>query len=137
MRLKLQSVEVMQVADLERSLQNAAEAGAQLLVTAEDELVVSQRALVLDLANRHRLPLISGLRQFADAGGLFSYGPNLLDLWRRAAGYVDKILKGADPSDLPIEQPTRLELVINLRTAKAFGLSIPPSLLAVADATIE
>jgi putative ABC transport system substrate-binding protein len=137
MGLKLQSIEVLQVADFERGLQAAAEAGAQALLTTEDTLVFNQRALVLSLAKRYRLPAISGLRQFADAGGLFSYGPNILDLWRRAAGYVDKVLKGADPADLPIEQPTRFELILNLKTARALGLSMPPSLLGIADEVIE
>ena len=90
-----------------------------------------------DLAAKSRLPSIFHLREFVDAGGLMAYGPDRSDLFRRAATYVDKILKGAQPADLPIEQPMKFELVINLKTAKALGLTIPPLLLFQADAVIR
>jgi putative ABC transport system substrate-binding protein len=96
-----------------------------------------ERKRLVDLAAKNRLPAVYSSRDFVDAEGLMSYGPDLADLFRRAATYVDKILKGAKPGDLPVEQPTKFELVINLKTAKALGLTIPPSLLHRADQIIE
>ena len=97
----------------------------------------SERRRLVDLAAKNRLPAVYGLRDYVDAGGLMSYGPNLADMFRRAATYVDKILKGAKPVDLPVEQPTKFELVIDLKTAKALGLTIPQSVLGRADQVIE
>jgi putative ABC transport system substrate-binding protein len=103
----------------------------------EDAVLLRHRTRILDLAANHRLPTTSQYREFVEAGGLLSYGSNLSDHFRRAATYVDKILKGAKPADLPVEQPTKFELVINLKTAKALGLSIPQSLLQRADEVIQ
>ena len=107
------------------------------ILAIEDSMLVSYRSRIVESVARARLPAIYAFRQFVDAGGLMSYGPNLPDSFRRAAAYVDKILKGAKPADLPIEQPTRFELVINLKTAKTLGLTIPQTLLQRADQVIE
>jgi len=102
-----------------------------------DPLTVRYRGRIAELAAKNRLPAMYGFREFADAGGLMAYGANVADLCRRAATYVDKILKGAKSADLPIEQPTTFELVVNLKTAKALGITIPQSILLRADQTIE
>jgi putative tryptophan/tyrosine transport system substrate-binding protein len=107
-----------------------------LLVVA-DSMFIVHRTRVADLAAKNRLPAAYGLREHVEAGGLMSYGPSSPDNYRRAATYVDKILKGARPADLPVEQPTKFELVINLKTAKALGLTIPSSLLLRADEVIQ
>jgi putative tryptophan/tyrosine transport system substrate-binding protein len=110
---------------------------ADALYVTADALVNLNRIRINTLANVARLPTIAGWREFVEAGSLMSYGPSLPDLFRRAADYVDKILRGAKPADIPVEQPTKFELVINLKTAKALGLTIPPTLLARADEVIE
>jgi putative ABC transport system substrate-binding protein len=97
----------------------------------------NERSRLVDVAAKHRLPAVHTVREFVDAGGLLAYGPDVADGYRRVATYVDKILKGSKPADLPVEQPTKFELVINLKTAKALGLTIPQSLLARADQVIE
>jgi putative ABC transport system substrate-binding protein len=99
--------------------------------------VITNRARIQTLAMGLRLPTMHGSRDYVEAGGLMSYGPNYPDLFRRAAEYVDKILRGAKPGDIPVEQPTKFDLVINLITAQALGLEIPPTLLARADEVIE
>ena len=110
---------------------------ADAVYTCSDPLLTTNRIRLNTLALAARLPTMHGFREYVQAGGLTSYGPNFPDLFRRAADYVDKILRGAKPADLPVEQPTKFELVINLKTAKALGLDIPPTLLARADEVIE
>ena len=114
-----------------------AKARADTLTVAGTALFDAYRQRLVGLVAKHRLPAVSTVRTFVEAGGLMSYGPDIADLHRRAAGYVDKILKGAKPGDLPVEQPTKFDLAINLRTARALGLTIPPSLLQRADRVIE
>jgi putative ABC transport system substrate-binding protein len=129
-------VEVRREADVEAAV-TAARQRAEAVVALADPFFTAHRARIVDLTARHRLPGMYYWREFAEAGGLMAYGPNLLDLYRRAATHVDRVLKGVRPADLPVEQPTKFELVINLKTAKALGLTIPPSLLARADQVIE
>jgi putative ABC transport system substrate-binding protein len=125
------------VPEIDKAFETAKSWRASALTTLDDALIFGNRTRIIALAARHRLPAIYGYREFPDAGGLMAYGPNRYDMYRRAATYVDKILKGAKPADLPVEQPTKFELVINLKTAKALGLTIPPFLLARADQVIE
>ena len=110
---------------------------SQALLQLDDVLFTTHRVRLVDLAMRNRLPAIYGFREHVDAGGLMSYGPNLPELYRRSATFVDKILKGARPGDLPVEQPATFELAINLKSAKVLGLTIPPSLLLRADQVIQ
>jgi putative tryptophan/tyrosine transport system substrate-binding protein len=110
---------------------------AEGLNTFPDALTLAHRKEIAEFSSKNRLPSISGWSQFAEAGGLMTYGPNHLDSWKRIAVFVDKILRGAKPADVPVEQPTKFELVINLKTAKQIGLTIPPNLLARADKVIK
>ena len=136
--VELQLVEVRGKAEFESafSAMTREHAGA-LIVHTPMALFFAHRKQIADLAVKNRLPAIYGNRDYVDAGGLMSYGAHLPDLYRRAATYVDKILKGAKPADLPVEQPTKFELVINLKTAKALGLTIPQSILIRADQVIQ
>jgi putative ABC transport system substrate-binding protein len=123
--------------ELERAFREAARQTADALYVAGDTLAYEHRQRIAELALTHRLPSLFLFRAHVEAGGLMSYGTDLMDLYRRAAGYVDKILKGAKPADLPIEQPTKFEFVINMNTAKALGLTIPKDLLLRADEVIQ
>jgi putative tryptophan/tyrosine transport system substrate-binding protein len=136
--LQLQSVEAARAEDLDRAFSAITEQRAQALIVASPNPVTfTNRGRIASFAQRNRLPSMHANRDYVDAGGLMSYGPSAADLYRRAATYVDKILKGAKPADLPVEQATKFGLVINLRTAKALGLTIPQSLLLRADQVIE
>jgi len=135
--VRLQFVEAQGPADIDRAFSDMTRARAGALTVVGNTMFITERRRLVDLAAKNRLPAVYARREYVDAGGLMSYGSNIADLFRRAATYVDKILKGAKPADLPVEQPTKFELVINLRTAKALGLTIPPSLLARADEVIQ
>jgi putative ABC transport system substrate-binding protein len=136
--LRLHPVGVAVPADLDDAVASAAAAGASGMIVLADPVIMDRRRQrIAELALRHRLPSVSAFRIHAEAGGLASYAEDLVDMHRRSAVFVDKILKGGKPADLPVEQPTKFELVINLRTARALGIEIPPSVLARADAVIE
>jgi ABC-type uncharacterized transport system substrate-binding protein len=135
--IEVQSLEVRGPGDFDNALEAAVRRHATALIAVEDPLTFGYRKQITDFAAKNRLPAIYGLREFVDAGGFIAYGAHILDLWRRSTGYVDKILRGAKPSDLPVEQPTKFELVINLKAANALGLTVPPTLLARADEVIE
>jgi putative ABC transport system substrate-binding protein len=134
--LKFVPLEIRRADDIAPSFETL-KGSADALYVCPDPLVTTNRIRINALALNARLPTIHGLREYVKAGGLMSYGASYADLWRRAGDYVDKILRGAKPADLPVEQPTRFELVINLTTAKALGLTVPPLLLARADEVIE
>jgi putative ABC transport system substrate-binding protein len=138
LRLQLQSVEVSRAEDLDRAFAAVTNQRAQaLIVQTPNPVLFANRNQIVSFAQKNRLPSMYGQREFADAGGLITYGPNTADLFRRAATYVDKILKGAKPGELPVEQPITFELVVNLKIAKTFGLAIPQSLLRQADHVIQ
>lgn len=133
----LRSVEVRDSRELEQALAALDRERPDALLLLADPLTLSQRLRIVEFASEQRLPAMYEVRQFVDAGGLISYGPNTDELLRRSATYVDKILKGAKPGDLPIEQPAKFELVVNLKTAKALGFVIPQSVLLQADQVID
>jgi putative ABC transport system substrate-binding protein len=137
LRVQLQPVGVRTAAELEGAFAAMARARAQAVLVLAGPIFFAERQRVAELAIKHRLPTMSTLKEVMEAGGLMSYGPNFEDLFRRGAIYVDKILKGSKPADLPVEQAAKFELVINLKTAKALGLTIPPSLLQRADQVIQ
>ena len=135
--VEVSPVNVRDAAEIERAVAAFARASNGGLIVTASALAMVHRDLIVALAARHKLPAVYSDRFFVAAGGLISYGPDLIDQFRRAAGYVDRILKGEKPADLPVQAPTKYELVINLKTAKALGLDVPPTLLARADEVIE
>jgi putative ABC transport system substrate-binding protein len=135
--IRLQPLEARSPGEIDSAFAAMTRERAGALIVLLDGMFADHRARISDLAARHRLPAVYGSHDFAEAGGLMVYGSSFVDRHRRAATFVDKILKGAKPADLPIEQPTKFELMINLKTAKALGLTIPQSLLLRADQVIE
>jgi len=135
--IEVQSLEVRSPDDFDGAFEIARRQRPDALITVEDPLTFSHRKRIADLAIGQQLPSLHGIREFAAAGGLMSYGASLADLYRRAAGYVDKILRGAKPADLPVQQPSKFEFVVNLKTARTLGLRIPDKLVALADEVIE
>ena len=135
--VELSPLDVRDAGEIERAVTAFAREPNSALVVTLSGLAISHRELIVILAARHRMPAVYAYRPFVTGGGLISYGPDIVDQYRRAAGYVDRILKGEKPADLPVQAPTKYELMINLKTAKALGLEIPPSLLAIADEVIE
>jgi putative ABC transport system substrate-binding protein len=136
-RVKFQYLDVLDSKDIEPAFRAASNGRANGLLTLPSGILILQRTKIVELAAKNRLPAVYHNNQFIEPGGLMFYGVNALDLDRRAASYVDKILKGAKPAELPVEQPTKFELVINLKTAKQIGLTIPPNVLARADRVIR
>jgi putative tryptophan/tyrosine transport system substrate-binding protein len=135
--VQLQPLEVRSPNDIDRAFGAITAERAGAVIVAADAVLLDHRAQTADLAARRRLPMVSVMVENVEAGGLMAYGPIVTDRFHRAATFVDKILKGAKPADLPVEQPTKFELVINLKTAKALGLTIPQSLLVRADEIIH
>jgi len=135
--VQLRFLEVRSPDDLDGAFAAASREEVQAVITEQHPFFHTYRARVAALALQHRLPTMSGEIGFAEAGGLMTYGPNIAELWRRAAYYVDRILQGRKPADLPVEQPMKFELIINLKTAKALGMTMPPSLLLLADEVIQ
>ena len=135
--LRLESREMQTPAEVDGTLASIRAQRPDGMLTLGDPLTVSLQSTIANFALEQHLPSMYPFRAFVDAGGLMSYGADLIDLFRRAAGYVDKILNGAKPGDLPVEQPIKFELVLNLKTAKTLGLTVPPTLLASADEVIE
>jgi putative ABC transport system substrate-binding protein len=136
-KVQLQYLDVLAPKDIATAFQAAIKGRAEALLALSSFIIISQRAQIAEFAIKNRLPAIYPWPEFADDGGLMSYGASSNDLFRRAATYVDKILKGANPADLPVEQPKKFELVINLKTANQIGLTIPPNVLARADKIIK
>jgi putative ABC transport system substrate-binding protein len=137
LRVEVSPVNMRDAGEIERAVAALARSSIGGLIITPNPFAFAHRDLIIMLAARHKLPAVYYERFYAAAGGLVSYGPDRTDQFRRAAGYVDRILKGEKPADLPVQAPTKYELVINLKTAKALGLEVPPTLLARADEVIE
>jgi putative ABC transport system substrate-binding protein len=137
LEIELHSAPVKSAADIAAAMRAGEQAAAQAIVTMDDPLIQSHRAVIAEFSLSRKMPVMGEFRSMADAGALLAYGPNQVEMWRRTATYVDKIFNGAKAADLPVEQPTKFELTINLRTAKALAIGIPPTLLARADEVIE
>jgi putative tryptophan/tyrosine transport system substrate-binding protein len=135
--VKLQYLDIQNPTDIESAFRAASKGRAEAALVLPGAVLISHRTQIAELASKNRLPTIYYATEFVEDGGLMSYAPNFPDLSRRAATYVDKILKGAKPADLPVEQPLKFELVINLKTAKQIGLMVPPNVLARADRVIK
>jgi putative ABC transport system substrate-binding protein len=135
--IEIRPFEVRNPAEIERAIETAIRENASALIPFDDPVIHSDRARIVALTAKHRLPAMYGTREFADEGGLMAYGPHRPDLYRRTAVFVDKILKGAKPADLPVEQPTKFELIVNRKAATALGLELPTSLLLRANEVIE
>jgi putative ABC transport system substrate-binding protein len=136
-RVQLQYLDVLEPKDIETAFREASKGRAEAVLVLGGSVLNSQRVRVVEFAAKSRLPAIYGIRESVEAGGLMSYGPSANDLTRRAATYVDKILKGAKPADLPVEQPTKFDFIVNLKTAKQLGLTLPPNVLARANRVIK
>ena len=137
LRVKLQSLEVRILDDFENAFVRAKTEGAQALVTTVSPLINTQQRQVLDFAAKNVLPAMYPANEFVEGGGLMSYAPSYTDLWRRAADFVDKILKGSKPADIPVEQPKKFEFIVNLKAAKEIGLTVSPNVVARADKVIK
>jgi putative ABC transport system substrate-binding protein len=137
LRVEVTPINMRNAAEIEQSVESFARSPDGGLIPASSAAALRHRDLIITLAARHKLPAVYWDRFFVATGGLTSYGPDLVDQFRQAAGYVDRVLKGEKPADLPVQAPTKYELVINLKTAKALGLEVPPTLLARADEVIE
>ena len=136
-KVQLQTLDVLHPKDIEAAFRTAAKGRADAMLVLSSAVIFSKRTQIAGLAVKNRLPVNFPQNEYVEDGGLMSYAPNYADLFRRAATYVDKILKGAKPSDLPVEQPTKFEFIINLKAAKQIGLTIPPNVLARADRVIR
>ena len=135
--MKLQYLDVLDSNDIANAFREVSKAHADAVLVLASSVLLSQRTRIIDLVIKNRVPAIYPKGEYVEDGGLMSYGPNIVDLFRRAATYVDKILKGAKPADLPVEQPTKFEFVINLKATKQMGLTVPKSVLYRADRIIK